>query len=457
MLKRELFLAAMKAGLYKKVDWIISAFALTREAPDAWQKDPYPYRLVATPTGNFYVDPDTKELVMIEDSLPMQAVYRFKEKLVIQSTDGVTGLGYARSNPQVVSSYGNCLFNFIVIIHSFGGKMEYDNGDPTTGIIKVGKIEERILERLADDPKPGEAKPAEDGQYVGGLMGQPIYMSEYLKFAEGMFFMTNFTQLCTYGATKKVLLPPPGIENFKAQLLEAHKDKLDDKATIAKIDAALIDFDAQYLKGDPAENFLIDDKSRKTVRRKLFLMTGAETGLDENTVKATLIQNSLHQGWDITKFPEMNNSLRAGSFDRGSQTQLGGVSVKWLLRASSNMNVTADDCGSRMGNVTLVTAANMHKLVGFSMITQEGSKRIKTRDEAGIYLGKRLMMRSPMYCWLGKTDFCKVCVGERLTVNPDGLSIAVADYGNTFLAIYMKSMHGKNLALATMDLETAIF
>ena len=193
------------------------------------------------------------------------------------------------------------------------------------------------------------------------------------------------------------------------------------------------------------------------MRRKLFLMAGAETGLDENSVKANLIQNSLQEGWDISQFPDMNNSLRAGSFNRGSQTQLGGVSVKWLLRASSNMNVTADDCGSRLGNVVQVGKENLHRLVGFSMVTQEGHKRIKSKDEAGAYLGKKLLMRSPMYCKLTKTDYCKVCVGERLTVNPDGLSIAVSDYGSAFLASYMKAMHGKNLQTAKMNLETALF
>lgn len=446
MLKRDLFMAAMKAGNYKLVKWLIGAFTVTVEGPDDWQQDAYPYRIVSTPLAVFYCNPDNpSELLKVEDGVPGQALYRFKEKTELLPLE-IPNYGNGVDTP-VVTSYGNVFFNWAVLVRAFGTKIEFYN---PTDKVKVGKIEDMILERLVDDPDVGAVTPDKVDQNV-------IYISEYLKFAEGMFYLTSLTQLCTYGATKKVLLAPPGIKEFKAALLEQYKDKLDDKETIAKIDAALIKYDSDWLKGDPAENFLIDDKSRTTVRRKLFLMAGAETGLDENSVKANLIQNSLQEGWDVSKFPDMNNSLRAGSFNRGSQTQLGGVSVKWLLRASSNMNVTADDCGSRLGNIVQVTKENLHRLVGFSMVTQEGNKRIKNKDEAGAYLGKKLLMRSPMYCKLTKTDYCKVCVGERLTVNPDGLSIAVSDYGSAFLAIYMKAMHGKNLQTARMNLETALF
>lgn len=444
MLKRDLYMAAMKAGNYKKVAWMISAFSITREGPDDWKKDPYPYRIVFTPTGTFFVDPDNQELVKVEDAPVGEALYRFREKCILK-TGEVPNFGEGGTY-EIETSYGNIFFNWAVMVYAFGNRIGYYN---PTDKVKVPYLEDQILTRFYDNPGAGSPTPL-DGE-------DPIYVRDYLRFAEGMFYLTSLTQLCTYGATEKVLLPPPGLAEFKQKLLDENRDNLHDKATIAKIDAALIAYDAQYLKGDPAENFLIDDKSRSTVRRKLFLMAGAETGLDENTVKADLIQNSLLEGWDISKFPSMNNSLRAGSFNRGSQTQLGGVSVKWLLRASSNMNVTVDDCGSRLGNVTLVTPENLRRMVGFSMVTQEGHKRIKSTSEAGAYLGKKLIMRSPMYCKLDKTDYCKVCVGERLTVNPDGLSIAVSDYGSAFLAIYMKAMHGKNLQLAKMNLKTAIF
>jgi hypothetical protein len=432
MLKRDVFIAAMKAGNGRKLEWIITAFSMTRSNPN---QSTYDFKIVSDPLGYYYCDPlKEQKLTKISDSVSGQALFNFKDTLEL-TPDDIPNL-----KENITSTYGNLLFNWIVLVYAFGDKYPYLQGK-----VSVKSIEKKLLTNLEDTPETEELRKKDI-----------FYIDEYLKFSEGMYFLTGITQLCTWGATRKTMLPPPGVIEYRNKLIEENKDTLDQLATVAKIDKALIEFDSAYLKGDPGEHFLIDDKSRKIVRKKLFLMHGSELGLSDNTVKADLIQNSLGEGWDITKFPEMNNSSRNGSFSRGAQTQLGGVSVKWLLRASSNMNITIDDCKSRLGGVILVDEANKKRLIGFSIVTQEGSKRIKNEEEAGKYLGKRIMMRNPMYCNLEQTDYCKVCVGDRLSVNPEGLSIAVASYGSLFLGISMGAVHGKELALAKMDYKLRI-
>ena len=66
------------------------------------------------------------------------------------------------------------------------------------------------------------------------------------------------------------------------------------------------------------------------------------------------------------------------------------------------------------------------------------------------------MVRSPMYCTLGQTDFCKVCVGVNLAANPTGLSVAISEYGSTILSMFMSASHGKELALAKLNINTSI-
>ena len=247
----------------------------------------------------------------------------------------------------------------------------------------------------------------------------------------------------------------PGIKELKEKLLEENKDRLHDPAVIAKIQSELIAYDRAYLKGDPGENFLISGKSFNVVRSKLFGMHGAEVGLEEG-VDVDLIKNSLSQGWDISKFDAMNNSLRAGSFNRGAQTMLGGESVKWLLRASSNISVTGEDCGTRLGKVVEVDNDNYKRLEGFYSIKKRGDMLIDKANSSTL-VGKRLMVRSPMYCKFDKTDYCAHCVGKRLSENPTGLSIAVSEYGSAFLAMFLKMAHGKQLTTARMDYKKAIF
>jgi hypothetical protein len=438
MNRLDFFLAAMKAGLYRRRAWVISAFSLVREGPEDWKRDPYPLRIVQTPSGHFYVNPENVgELLQIDGvSDPGIPPYHHKDriKLAVGSVPNLT-------NHDVETTYGNLLANYITIIWPFGRKIDFQEGRFTPS-----KIEQIILPRLADDPKEGDPVPKTMAPAA------QIYVSEYLNYCDSMFYIAGFTQLWVPAGTAKTMTAAPGIVELKQKLLEENKDRLHDPAVIAKIQAELVKFDREYLKGDPGENFLIGKKSFEVVRSKLFGMHGAEVGLAER-VDVDLIENSLSQGWDIDKFDSMNNSLRAGSFNRGAQTELGGESVKWLLRASSNIRVAVDDCGSELGNE--VETSNPDWLVGFSVVTKKGSELV-TKENVDSYLGKRLVVRSPMFCKGPKTDYCKVCVGERLAANPTGLSTAISEYGSAFLSIYMAAAHGKALTLAKMDFKTAI-
>jgi hypothetical protein len=433
--KEKLYIAAMKAKCYSKLAWCFSAFCITRENIDEYKKDSYPYRLVSLPTGHFYCDPEKNlELSLIEDALPGEPLYKIKNTLDITPED----IPNLKQNATV--TYGSLLVNWITIVFPFGNRIEYQFGE-----VKVSKVEDIILAKLKDTPTDPSQRNDTD-----------IYVDEYVVFADAMFFLSGLTQICVWALTEKTLLPPPGIKEFKEKLLLENKGHLNEASTIAKIDAQLVAYDSAWLKGDEGENFLLSNKSRKIVRKKLFLMHGAEVGLEENTTEVKLIKNSLTEGWEVDAIPDMNNSLRAGSFNRGAQTELGGVSVKWLLRASSNINVTSDDCGTKLGITTYVNETNFKRLIATNVVIKEGSKLVVNEEDARTYLGKKIMVRSPMYCTLSQTDFCKVCVGLNLAANPTGLSVAISEYGSAFLSLFMSAAHGKELALAKLDIATSI-
>lgn len=435
MLRSEFFISAMKAGMFKKLNWVISAFAKVAEGENDWKKKPYAGRIVQHHTGTYFIN-EQSEMVKLEDTSDNSAPYKFKDKLTIKSGDIPNYDG-----PELETTYGNLICNWLILVHPFGNKIPYvkDKFD-------LGGIESIILKRLKDNPKPGD--PWDDKE---------IYVRDYLKYVMAMDYLPGMTQLCVWGATEKTILPPPGIAEFKAKLLKENEGHLHELATIAKIDAQLVEYDAEWLKGDPGENFLLGSKARKVVRKKKHLMHGAEVGMVENAVTGTLIANSLSEGWDISKFPEMNTSLRSGSFDRGAQTAFGGVTVKWLLRASNNLRITERDCGSKIGVwLDVRSPADYKYLIGRTAIDDEsGDKQTLVTDEsvAGAYLGKRIQVRSPMYCTLSHTDYCVACLGEKLSVNPYGLSTAISEVGSTFLSIFMKKMHGTQLATADAVLE----
>jgi hypothetical protein len=441
MKKLDFFLNAMRAGEYKRTAWVISAFSIIAEGPEDWKKNPYPYRIVQTPVGHFFVDPsDTSKLISIDEFELGKPPFYVRDKATLLP-DSVHNLVQ-----EVTTTYGNILFNYIAVIYPFSKKIPFQLGRVT-----ANKIESLIIDRLQDNPKnDAEKSPADD-------VTAPIYVDEYLKFCNAIFSLSAYTQLWVPSYTAKSITAPPGVKELRTHLLEENKDRLHDPAVIAKIDAQLVQYLKDWMKDDLAMGFLIKDKSFSNVRKKLYLMTGAEYGMDDSKPEVDLIETSLSEGWDANKFATLNTSSRSGSFSRSSLTELGGEATKWLMRASSNITITMDDCKSNVGIEVLVNKGEESKLIGFTAIdiisdTENRSMQEKiTSENVGNYLGRRIHIRSPMYCHATKTDFCKVCVGDRLAISPTGLSTAISEYGSVFLTTMMKSMHSSVLVLRRMN------
>lgn len=426
----------MNEQLYKSKPWVISAFSLFIESEDAWRKNPYPYRIVKTVAGYFYCSKeDPTQLVKITDADISQPLFYVHDKI------SISPLNVVIAQEVTETTIGILFLNYLTIIYPFENKIPFINKE-----FGVNTICDIIIKDFNDTPEDLSKKQA--GKF---------YVDEYLKLCEVTDHLKGFTQLFCWAGTEKSLSTHPDVEKRKAELLEQYKDSLDNPATIATISSELRKLDDEHLADDPSKHFYLSKKSREVVRSKLFLIGGAEVGLDENTVKVDLIKNSLKEGWDVEKLPTMINSLRAGSFNRGAQTVLGGVAFKELLRASSNLRIAADDCGSRLGKSFDVTQNNYKKLIGRSVIIPKGIQTLENEQDAGSYLGKKIMVRSPQYCRLSKTDYCRICVGTKLSLSDNALPIAVSDYGSVFLYVFMKAAHGKATILQKMDLNEVLF
>jgi hypothetical protein len=338
----------------------------------------------------------------------------------------------------VDTTYGNILANYILLIYPFGTKFPFLNKR-----FNAGALEQEIADRLRTNPEDPHDRDV-----------NAIYVDELLKFNNAAMSLTAYTQVCVPAASEKSITPPPGIKEYRQKLLLEYADRLHDPAIIALIDKKLVEFHKEYMKGDIAEGFLITGKSYDVVRKELYLMGGAAVGLDDSG-KFELVTRSLVEGWDPNDFAILNTVSRSGSFSRGAETEKGGEETKWLFRASSNMSVTEENCGATVGVDILALPGQERSLIGFTAILNDGAQKVITKEDVGSYLGRRLMLRSPMYCRISKTDFCQVCVGPRLANNPTSLSTAVAAYGSSFMSIAMSAMHSTVLKTSRLDYTNA--
>lgn len=430
MKKRDFLLKALNSGVAKKRAWVVSAFALTREGPDDWRENPYEFRVVHTPINVFYVN-DVRQLVLIEDAEPNKPLFDARlDRIQLKPGD------LPNVDREIDTTVGNALLNTVTLGYWFKNKIPF-----MTGRFAPKDQESKILPILIDDPEDGTPPPDDK-----------IVISEYLQFRDAVFYMTNFMQLFTPAATKKTMIEPPGIRELKYRLLEENKDRLDDPAVIAQIDAQLVQHIRDFLKGDRGADFLISGKSINIVAKKLYGMVGAEPGLEEK-VTVDLVSRSLNEGWDPRKLPTMLNAARAGSFYRGKQTELGGVVVKEILRASQNINIVDTDCGTRVGDPMFITGSNYKKLINSSIVDKDGALAIDTEDQAKTFIGKRVMRRSPAYCKLDHTDRCAVCAGKDLAASPDAASVACAQVGSDFMLIFMSAAHSKGTSVQLLDID----
>lgn len=421
---------ALELKLYAKKAWLITAFSVTKDSTT----EPYPGKLIPQPWGYSFID-DQGSLQAIEDAVPAQALYSFKDKLTVDSA-------WAPNITEPVQTcIGNVLFNHISILSSFGAKHPFPLGK-----VSVSGLEEKIAEKLQNTP--GEGQPRSTEYY---------YVDEYIRFVDSLQYLSTLTQISTWAATPKGIVAPPGIKAFKAELIKKYGDSLRDPVQLAKFEQELLNYDSRFLEDDPANGTFLAGKIKHTARKKMFLAMGAEQNFT-GSQKAVPVTNSLSEGWptDPERFTASMNGLRIGSFSRGAETVKGGVAAKYLLRAANNFKINDTDCGSLLGIRRYYSQENYTALVGRYVVSSGKSVLVENKDQAGNYLNQRLAVRSPMYCKLKGDNICKVCAGVRFAKFPSGLTIPLTEISAIILNASLKMMHVSNTTTAKLRLKESL-
>ena len=425
MTRMEFLKTSLKAGLFKNRNWILSAFSLTDFNDKKLQGVVH-----RAPTYSYTMLGD--EEIVISDA-PKDAPL-FDKSEVIEAE-----FGWLSSIEKLTrTTMGNLMFNACVIDYAFGPKLGYLNDKKSASIKNVEAI---IARRLQD----GEA-PADNSDR------SKLYVDELLRYVEGYDYMQGFNFIWCICVTEKLLSVPPNNSDLKKKTVSEVGDKIGQPAVLASVYDVLNKNDAEFLKGDVGAPFT--NGKIKVARRKMFLIQGGEAGLTGGDFY-DVATNSLAEGIEVAKFPVYNNVLRAGSLNRGHETQLGGVATKEMIRATSNIRVVKGDCGTKLGRVVFITKDNYKRqLLQLSVQTAQGPKFITSEEEAGTYIGKTVIRRTAQYCHSDGENFCEYCVGQRLAMHPTGVSMAITEIGGTLLGIFMSAMHAKELKVHRVTLDS---
>lgn len=421
MKKRDYFLAAMRDECYRHRSWVYDAFSFQEEAKQEPVTD-HPWPLWRTAQGYFFKNMVTGNVEMLEGTLEDEPAFDFLEEIDLKKGDIIS------LKEDVKTTYGNVLYNYITLVYSVGDKIPFQAGE-----IKPGALEKFFFTMESVPPEGTTRDP------------KKIYVDEYLKFQEAIRFTEEFAILCVPAATPINVVTDPRIPEVRAKLIaEAVKSgKINDPAEEARITEELVKMDRAWVENDPEKGFYTKDKSFNITRKKMYVIQGTESGFDASP-DASIIETSLEDGWDISRLPEMNNSLRNGSFSRGAMTALGGEIVKTLLRITQNTSITEDDCKANHGLPVTMTKEEAKKYVDRYYIGPN-KKPIYIDDAvAESLVGKTVEIRSPWSCQTDGYNVCRTCMGKALGETPKAISVYVSDVGSAFLLTFLALMHGQS-------------
>lgn len=460
MLKREFFIKGLKAGACKKRAWVMACFNyVVKDAPRHSSPD-YPYRLFKYEDRLYFIDPELTEskyqfegypdnLNIIDDYIPGEPLFEWLEPFTLQpgELDNYLGTTPLETTP------GNVYVNHLLFCIPFGDKIEFING-----YIDMGKVGNQILELLVDDPTDDTGEPSPPGQ---------IYCRELIQHNEYALSLVAWCEDNVIPITPKSITGHPDREKVKAQEMAKYKGRLNDPAVIAAIGKRLQELDNEYLQGDAAGNYYASKKKKFTSSRiKQFYMFGGESPFEDGT-HVTFMDKSLEEGIDTDpkKLTVMFNSQRAGSYNRGFQTRLGGEKTKTVYRMLGTTRVEGEDCGDTVGIPVVIKPKYGHRYYGFYYLDKGKPVRI-TEDNIDTIKGKQVWLRDPMACKqdINRTEttpgkgknICAICAGDNLAEMPEGIPAAAAGTTGRFLTLFLKSMHASGLSTKKWTINEGI-
>jgi hypothetical protein len=324
---------------------------------------------------------------------------------------------YPEGEP-IDTTMGRLLLNFVILAEPFGALVPYVNQ-----LWNIGRIEEAYI--------------------FESLRTGAITVEQVKHYSRNLHHLGHFTELAVPSFSQRSLTPNPAIIARRNELLKQYKTEIEagDPVVMSKIEEELIAMDKEYLKGDSSAPFYdySASKSYNVARKAQYGLGGMVENFGEEGY--SFIESSLEEGWKVEDFAIIANQIRSGSYSRAKETAKGGEETKFLIRVFQSVRVIEDDCGSQNYLQVMLSRDIASKFIYRTILV--GDKLVTlTEENLPSYMGKMVLMRSPMHC---HTDngYCYTCMGETFrTINMELLTMAAINVSSSFTLGALKRMHG---------------
>ena len=322
---------------------------------------------------------------------------------------------YTDSEP-MLTDVGKFLLNYTILVQSCGSYIPYINKKWKTG----------ELDKLVAD----------------GIVAGDLTRENYSKFIEWVYFLLSDCTPFMPTWSEESLYTSKKIIQRKNELMEQYKEVLKnpDPVVLAKIEKELVNMDKDFIRGTDSEafSFATEGKTFNEARRKQHIFFGLAPDFQKNSGAYVFTDKSLQEGFGPENMELLANMIRRGSYMRGMRTADGGVELKFILRIFADSKIIEEDCGSKSG-IRMILTENIANLY-INRWTTDGV--LLTKENISKYIGKEIVLRSPMHCKSKDGNFCYRCIGDlfkKIDIKNVGL---MALYMPTkFTSVSMKAFH----------------
>lgn len=265
-------------------------------------------------------------------------------------------------------------------------------------------------------------------------------MKKYIDTRDWFGFQMH--SVVTSSFTRNSLVTPPEVKKLKKELLVQYKDRLDakDPSAAEEIENKLIDKTVELLKDDPGMGLYMSGArgSLGNNYKNINLMRGAI--YNAATGEYDIITNSFLEGLDKRDMAPHSNTIVAGAYAKSVATADSGYLAKELLAAMQTEVLQDDgtDCGTKRTIPIVITSENKSDFE-YRYIVENGKLVYLDADTIKKYVGKRVNLRSPMYC---TNPTCSVCAGKFFySQGKKNWGLVTSRIATTLTGLNMKKFH----------------
>ena len=343
----------------------------------------------------------------------LEVPFRMDERFYIEK-DMIAN--YTEDTP-LLTDAGKYFANQLILAKPFGDKIPYINE-----AFKLGKIDDKV---------------------AGLIISNQITRDQYNEYMNNGYWYGFDGTIATATWSEKSITTDPSLPAKRAELLEKYKDKIHDPSVAIALEKQLTDLDRQYLKGDSSEPFyaVTAGKSFGEARKKMYSIFGLGVKFGQGKGAYDFTAHSLEDGWEPQDVARIANDVRRGSYGRSKETAKGGDQTKQVLRMFQDVQMLDKDCGTKRGLTVHLTENNK----GFFMNRYLTTGELLTDKNIDNYVGKTVLIRSPMFCE-SKNNYCAKCCGSLFEkIGTKNIGMQALSVCSTFVSIAMKTMHASSL------------